>query len=60
METESDMVGGTCASFSQTIMAAPSGLVLRTQVRVGDVSWGAWGPGMAATVVSPAHTCLGL
>lgn len=60
METESDMVGGTCASFSQTIMAALSGLVLRTQVRVGDVSWGAWGPGMAAAVVSPAHTCLGL
>ena len=60
MEAESDMVGGICVSFSQTIMAALSGLVLRIQVSVDDVSWGAWGPRMAATVVSPTHTCLGL
>ena len=24
------------------------------------MSWGSWGPGMAAVVISPAHTCLGL
>ena len=24
------------------------------------MSWGAWGPGLAAVVISPAHTCLGL
>lgn len=60
METESDMAGGICASFSQTTMAALGRAVLRIQVSVGGVSWGVWGPEMAAVVVSLAYTYLGL